>query len=266
MTPTQELVQYIENEAFAGRRISDILTDVRAAGWHDSLILDAVAQLNEEHQVLEQTDLDPLHRKKVHRHSLLFILFVATVTLLCALVIAGIVREIQKPEYLRFNDPNFSMRLPDDWKPDSNYEAGLRKSTFYSSEYDGEFSVSSEKAAEFMMYAEAEDDEFGKLLREGGSGMSTISDQTVTRQGISYRIIEYRGSDDERPSQFVRGIYAYIQRGQVVMSARIESDENAWEQHAEEAKRILQSITPLCSRKSLSSAEQSEDKVFLCGY
>lgn len=264
MSPINDLVQYIENEAFRGRPLRDILTAVRQAGWPEDLIMEAIAFLNQEHDVLKQIDVPPVQKRKVHKHSKLLIAFISIVSTLVFLMVAGIYKELAKPNYLGFTDPNFIMKLPETWTTGVGYQPAISTMKFYSPEHRSIREQTADKATTIKVYAVAEEDLFGTQLRSGGSGMSIISDKIDEKNGISYRFIQFIGQDPESPGREVRGLYAFIHRGQISMSALVTAKKDFWNIHAEEAEKIVRSIQPKCSRPSLSAVKKDDGTINLC--
>lgn len=263
MSPNHELVQYIENEAFKGRKVEDILADVRDAGWSDELIQEAVVALNEEHNVLQQLDLDPLHRRKVHKHTYLTIVFVAIMTLLIIFLAAGVIQYTSRADLLKFSDPNFTMRIPEDWSVDQSYRPGASISQFYSSEDMS--SKDKNKAAIMSLHADADSDVAGRLLREGGSRMSIIKEESLQVGSMRYILIEFSGLNPDGSGVRVHGLHGYVVRGQIAMSAIISSSQEHWGRHEREARAILTSIVPECGRRSLTAELNRDGTIFLCG-
>lgn len=263
MSPNQQLVQYIENEAFKGRNVSEILVDVKNAGWTEQQIQKAVTTLNQEHDVMEQIDLDPLHRKKIHKRSLFVVLLVALATVIVVLLAAAIIRSASRPDLLGFADPNFSMLLPADWDTTEEYIPGASELSFISSEKREP--GNEQEAATMTMFIDARQDTFGRLLRDGGSRMRIIEDKVEKNDSITYRFIEFTGLDPYGSNQEVRGLYALIDRGQITMSAMISAPVGSWNEHAYEAEKILTSIEPECSRQSLTAELLDDGTIFLCG-
>lgn len=263
MTPNHVLVQYIENEAFKGRAISDVLADVQAAGWRDDDILAAVDILNQEHDVLNQADLDPLNRKrKVHKHTYGLIAVVMFITIMVSLIVAGIVQYAQKPQLQNFTDSNYTMLLPEDWDVDGSYKGGIVRSIFHSPEFNRANEAGS--AARMIVYADADEDALGTALREGGSGMRILNKQTEQHDAVTYIIIEFSGNDPVNGDQ-IHGVYAYINRGQIRMSATVTAPVEHWSKHADEAAKMVRSVHPSCSRASLSSQLSDNGTIMLCG-
>jgi len=262
MSPNEQLVQYIENEAYNGRSVEDIIADIRKAGWNDEQIQTAVTTLNQEHDIMQQLDIDPLH-KRIRQGKLKLLLFVSLIAFVVILGASLVAESAKRPEFMTFSDPNFSLLLPDNWDSGVDYEPAAAQLTFYSPEFEGagEF----EKAASMTMFVDAKDDVFGGQLRRGGSNARIISDESGGAGSLKYRTIEFVSDNFDGSSGRVHGLYVLVNKGQITMSATITSADEHWGRHADVAEKILESIVPKCNRKALTAELSVDGTIFLCG-
>ncbi len=232
---------------------------MHAAGWSDQDLVATVAVLNEQHDVLQQVDMDPLHRRPRKQRNVWRVMVLTAVATVLVSVGAYLYFLYKPVQYRTFQDPNFTMSIPESWVLSDEYKPGSSVVLAYSSDNDDD----ADSTAFMTVYLNLFEDQFGRQLMDGSANARITRDETREYQKSRLRYIEYeKPATDE--SRSTRGAYVLSTRGELTVSATITSQSDHWGRHAEAAKRALNSITPNCSIKNLDALYDEDGAIILC--
>lgn len=154
---------------------------------------------------------------------------------------------INQPELTQFNDPNFTLQIPIDWRGDGNYTVGDGLILFYSSEDAND--QNREKAAYLSMYIGVSPGRIDRQLEDlGGGQYEMLVDEVSSDDGVDYRYIEVAITPEETPDRELYLASVVATRGDFAIAADFISIADYWDLHADEAKPVLLSIRPACDK------------------
>lgn len=160
---------------------------------------------------------------------------------------AFLLTKLNSTSFTDFNDPNFSMKIPNNWARDAGYKPGSMIVLYYSPEGA---SNNGEAAAKFTAYIAIEFDRIEDQIRylsDSKAQYDVVSNESFDVGDVHYHLVEVVSklpSDDEQ----THTLYVNATRGEFMINADIVSKESEWNLHADQAEKILRSIVPGCSK------------------
>lgn len=256
LEPNVELTKYIEQQASEGRPVVDIARELLAVGWGDDQIVSAMQLLNQEHDVLGQMHLGPpSHPPNSYRNLVIGVAVAVVVALLLVLLFRSPGSAVDET----FADRNYSMQLPATWRVPTGHSSGALETTFFSREQTDE--ATRHRAATLTLHALSGRDQEGAKLVLGNSDAEIVGYSIMHKGPVEYRYIQFRKQDGDMT---MRGAFVLATRGRLSMSATVTTAEQYWSDHADEAERMLLSITPACSKPPAEVEINTNGTVHLC--
>lgn len=174
-------------------------------------------------------------------------LVVATMIIVAVLSGAYVLFRSESTAKTNFNDPNFSMQVPDGWQTDRGYEPGKTLVLLYSPENEEE--ATRDKTAQFTAYIGIGYDRAEEqitYLKDANVQYQLIRDEKFSENDTEYRLIEYTfqqlNSDKKSHTLMVNA-----KRGDFLINADVVSSDEHWQLHAEKAEALLRSVSPACN-------------------
>lgn len=186
------------------------------------------------------------------------LVLLATALMLVSVIVAAavfVLSSSNSASLTRFEDPNFTMMVPESWSGDAGYEPGKTLIFYYSPEDSSD--ENREKAASLTVFVGSQEDRIDdqiKSLDQQAADYTILVDETVNTDEASIRYVEIVLSPIETPDRQIRIASAESKRGDFIINADISGLEEHWGLHKDVAPRILQSIVPACENPQLELA------------
>jgi hypothetical protein len=191
------------------------------------------------------------------RKKILFIVLIAMIISASA-VFAFIFSKNADSELTKFNDPNFSMLIPESWSGDAGYEPGQTLIFYYSPEDASD--ANREKAYSMIVYVGSQEDRIEsqiESLKASGASYSIEANETFENNGVTVTYTELVISSKESPDNEIRVASSTTKGGDFVINADISGLNKHWSLHKNVVPNILKSIVPACNNPNLELAETS---------
>jgi len=154
--------------------------------------------------------------------------------------------------FTAFEDPNFTMQIPESWSGDASYEPGSSLIMYYSPEDSSD--ENREKASRLIVYVGSQENRIDTQIDElesSGAKYSIITDETTENNGTQIRYVELVVTPIETPEKETRVASATAKKGNFIINADMQALNTHWGLHEDVARKTLKSISPACDDPKL---------------